>query len=754
MHWFKENTDTPKLLSLSPLRGDENNIEFKSLNSHSSSSMKNISLPHWTRQQSSDSESEKNCYNVQTSQITVEKCSEKKMKKKYQNHHRSYEKRNPLLDRVKNTKLSFFKADESHKDIDPDEADFRSKCHSKRLIFIRDDSHHQSLRNQITEQNKIDNKYRRRSKSQTRILSNKNSNEEFRGFKWNLSKSQESCLLSNYKPSDIEKKSMNIKQKKTDYESFSSKEFRNDAKSSNCFTTKLQVIQDRYLKNSVNKLIGKIYKIDEKDKKKQRLRSFSYGSITGLDELRTNPLFEDQDQDDNDSGILDNSSATSSLFEEQYYNVTSDSVSNTTFDSSLPRCVSLKKPISSINDGNQNKATPLDNFTKDSQTLLNKKSHRNSLEYYSKMIEHKLSQDVNPTFLNSIHQPTENQFLSIQDELKPNKVQSYKQTSCGMKNNESNGNTEYQRTSGGLSVIRSKNYTTKQITVKLTRKANQSLGIFIVKTSGHQSDYLIAHVVPNGLAHEEGTLKIGDEILVVNGRQLCGFDISEVKKILESENTPDEVNITIARRISVDMTKKNDKLKESSVDYENIQTKNHSEMIGNTKNSPEVYVKKEKGHQDFSKNERNSSHTMNRKSNTKQNSIVSDFCTLPRRPRSSMSIFYTVVFQKGPGKKSLGFTIVGGKDSPKGSIGIFIKSVLPGGQAAEDGRLKAGDEILAVNGQVPHDLTHREAIQLFRNIKSGSLALHLCRRIKPQSPPKSKAKSCAELTLEAEVTFP
>lgn len=70
------------------------------------------------------------------------------------------------------------------------------------------------------------------------------------------------------------------------------------------------------------------------------------------------------------------------------------------------------------------------------------------------------------------------------------------------------------------------------------------------------------------------------------------------------------------------------------------------------------------------------------------------------------------------------------KNIPASFIGIFIKSVLPGGQAAEDGRLKAGDEILAVNGQVCHDLTHREAVQLFRNNKSGPVALHLCRRSK------------------------
>ncbi|KAM3967905.1 uncharacterized protein ACR2FA_011455 [Aphomia sociella] len=90
-------------------------------------------------------------------------------------------------------------------------------------------------------------------------------------------------------------------------------------------------------------------------------------------------------------------------------------------------------------------------------------------------------------------------------------------------------------------------------------------------------------------------------------------------------------------------------------------------------------------------------------------------------------------FWKGPGHKSLGFSIVGGTDSPKGKMGIFVKTVFPNGQAADKGTIFEGDEILSVNNVPTRGLSHAGAISLFKQVKEGKIELTLSRRRAPRS---------------------
>ncbi|XP_036410244.1 disks large homolog 1 isoform X1 [Megalops cyprinoides] len=82
------------------------------------------------------------------------------------------------------------------------------------------------------------------------------------------------------------------------------------------------------------------------------------------------------------------------------------------------------------------------------------------------------------------------------------------------------------------------------------------------------------------------------------------------------------------------------------------------------------------------------------------------------------------------GNSGLGFSIAGGTDNPH--IGedpsIFITKVIPGGAAAQDGRLRVNDCILRVNDADVRDVTHSKAVEALK--EAGSIVRLYVRRRK------------------------
>uniref|UniRef100_A0A3Q4NBY3 Discs large MAGUK scaffold protein 1b n=1 Tax=Neolamprologus brichardi TaxID=32507 RepID=A0A3Q4NBY3_NEOBR len=104
-------------------------------------------------------------------------------------------------------------------------------------------------------------------------------------------------------------------------------------------------------------------------------------------------------------------------------------------------------------------------------------------------------------------------------------------------------------------------------------------------------------------------------------------------------------------------------------------------------------------------------------------------------PTSQVSFFcsFLTFLLSFSGNSGLGFSIAGGTDNPH--IGedpsIFITKVIPGGAAAQDGRLRVNDVILRVNEVDVRDVTHSRAVEALK--EAGSLVRLYVRRRKPVS---------------------
>lgn len=100
------------------------------------------------------------------------------------------------------------------------------------------------------------------------------------------------------------------------------------------------------------------------------------------------------------------------------------------------------------------------------------------------------------------------------------------------------------------------------------------------------------------------------------------------------------------------------------------------------------------------------------------------------------------------GSAGLGVSVKGNRSKENhADLGIFVKSIINGGAASKDGRLRVNDQLIAVNGESLHGMTNQDAMETLRKSmsvegnKRGMIQLIVARRVSknneeaPGSPP-------------------
>ncbi|XP_073499882.1 inaD-like protein isoform X2 [Phyllobates terribilis] len=199
--------------------------------------------------------------------------------------------------------------------------------------------------------------------------------------------------------------------------------------------------------------------------------------------------------------------------------------------------------------------------------------------------------------------------------------------------------------------------------VEISRGPNDALGISIAGGKGSplgDIPVFIAMIQASGVAARTNKLKVGDRIVSINKQPLDGLSHADVVNILKNAYGSITLQVVADTNISAIASQL-----ESMSLCQNITSEHQSE-------------------------------------------------------EGESSVPQIIHLEKGP--DGLGFSIVGGYGSPHGDLPIYVKTIFSKGAAAVDGRLKRGDQILAVNSENLEGVTHEEAVAILKR-QRGNVTL-------------------------------
>lgn len=214
-------------------------------------------------------------------------------------------------------------------------------------------------------------------------------------------------------------------------------------------------------------------------------------------------------------------------------------------------------------------------------------------------------------------------------------------------------------------------FSSQEKTVSLKKEPRLSLGITIAGGRDCRSrlPVYITSVQPVGCLHRDGTIKRGDVLLSINGVDLTQLTYNEAVSVLKSQTAQSQVVLRVIQTHSDDL----DEVAETASTDELDQADDARDDVLNW--TP----------------------------------LWTRWLGLP----SHMHWCRDIVLHK-TNNESWGFSIVGGYEESHGQQPFFIKTIVPGTPAHFDGRLKCGDEIVAVNGATTVGMNNSSLIPMLK----------------------------------------